>query len=38
MISADGGNLEVSNIVRIGGRDIVSDILAILDRLSNAGL
>ena len=38
MISADGGNLEVSNIVKIGGRDIVSDILAILNRLNNAGL
>lgn len=38
MISPDGGNLEISNIVKIGGRDIISDILSILDRLSNAGL
>jgi hypothetical protein len=38
MISPDGGNLVVSNVVKIGGRDIISDIIGILDRLSNAGL
>jgi len=38
MISPDGGSLVVSNVVKIGGRDIVSDILGILNRLSNAGL